>query len=133
MFLSQLTAEEKLAFDAIAHRLVMSDGTLAEQELAIVSQLHAEMGLAESPPSDGLPVEALTAHFASPRSRRIALLELLGIAHADGDFHSEESALLREVAQRFGVDEPEFKLLESWTLRMLSMVTEAQRLVDGEE
>ncbi len=131
MFLQQLTHKEKLAFDALARHLAASDGTLAPQELALLEQLRFELALGEDVAPDARSVTTLAADFTTPRGRRIALLELLGLAHVDREFHPTESDFLRQIARAWDVSETELLVLDGWTLRMLAVVREAETLLEG--
>ncbi len=133
MFLRQLSDDERAAFDTLAHRLVASDGGLARQEEELLSQIRFELGFSQERPVDDRDVDALAEVFAEARSRRIVLLELLGIAHVDHEFHAAEGELVRRLAKKFSVSETELLTLENWTLRMMSMVSEAGALLGNEE
>ncbi len=129
MFLQQLSYDERRAFDALAKVLIASDGNLAPEEARLLSQLRVELGFGDDPPADARSVTELASVFGTHRGRRIALLELLGIAHADGELHSSESEFLRQIARAWGVSEVELLTLENWTLRMLAVAGEAEALL----
>lgn len=121
MFLTQLTDPEKRAFLKLARDLVAIGGVVAEEQemlTAACREMHVQ-------PEAGLALgfdEACRA-FATPRSKKIAVLELMMLAKADGLVQQEENALIGEVAARFGLT-PE---AVTWSRRWAELVLELYR------
>lgn len=59
------------------------------------------------------------------------LLELLGLAHADQDYHATEKEFMQQVASACGVSENELRDMESWVVRQLALVSEAVQFMEG--
>ncbi len=100
MFLSQLTEPEKAAFLALAREMVALNGVMAA-ETEMLAAACREMGLAIDQPVF-LTFEAACAGFCSDRSRKIALMELMLLAKADGLVQAEESDLAKRIQVAFG-------------------------------
>ena len=73
-----------------------------------------------------LALDGIEATFNTPKSRIIALLNLIRLSYADGAFEVEEECLLKEVSRAFGVEDEQFRLLDNWVRRLLSLEEEAR-------
>ncbi len=103
MYLDQLSDVEKHAFSRLAYLLISYYGIDEHEEKLYYSAL-AEMGL-DTPELEGEIDPTIEAKaFSSPASRRIALLELLLLALADGDIEDEEQHMIDFIIQAFGFD-----------------------------
>ena len=69
--------------------------------------------------------------FDSRPTRAAALLEIIGIGHADNEFHPEESGFVRKMASSFGLSDGDVQAMESWVERQLALAQEAERLLNG--
>jgi uncharacterized tellurite resistance protein B-like protein len=105
VFLNLLTAEQQLAFARAAVFMVHVDGNIDEREMILLDQIQHETGLPEMPPTP--PEELIISDlqvFESPVSKRIFLLELVGIVTADGDRHEDELEPMKSWARGLGLD-----------------------------
>ena len=126
MFLRHLDPDERRAFLHLAWKLIHVDGVLAAEEETLFAQCRRLLDLESEPIPAEVDVGAATAAFTSERSRVSALLELLALCHADGDFHPAEQALVRSVASAFGVSAGALSAYESWVLRQVMLMQEAE-------
>ena len=76
-----------------------------------------------------LELHGMDATFDTRRSRVIALLNLIRLSYADGAFEVEEECLLKELSRTFGITEEEFRLLDNWVRRFLSLEEEVRILM----
>ena len=129
MWLSALSAEQREALLGLAHNVVVSDGVLDPNEEGMLDQFKREMELHPSVEAEYLELEGVDATFDTRRSRIIALLNLIRLSYADGAFEIEEECLLKEVSRTFGIAEEEFRLLDNWVRRFLSLEEEARVLM----
>ncbi len=67
--------------------------------------------------------------FDTNTSQVSLLLELIGVAHADGDYHHEENALIQKYADAMNVSKKKLLQLEGWVSKQLSLSLEVQRLL----
>ena len=129
MWLSALSSEQRQALLGLAHNVVVSDGLLDPNEEGMLDEFRREMGLHPTVEAEYLELDGVDATFDTRRSRIIVLLNLLRLSYADGAFEIEEECLLKEVGRAFGVTDGEFRLLDNWVRRFLSLEEEARILM----
>ena len=129
MWLSALSSEQRQALLGLAHNVVVSDGLLDPNEEGMLDEFRREMELHPTAEAEYLELDGVGATFDTRRSRIIVLLNLLRLSYADGAFEIEEECLLKEVGRAFGVNEEEFRLLDNWIRRLLSLEEEARILM----
>lgn len=133
MFLSHFDPDEKRAFLHLSWKLIHIDGVLAAEEETMFAQCRRLLDLeGESIPAT-IDLDAAVGAFTSHQSRVSALLELLALCHADGDFHPAEQALVRTVANGFGVSAEALSAYESWVLRQVMLMQEAEAFWSKED
>lgn len=106
MFLMELDQKEKDLFWKMALNLVMADGVISEEEIALLNQYQKEMGTEYRVEKDDVTsTEELSKEIAhcDDRKKRVIYFELLGLAYADNDFANEEKELLDTYAKVVGV------------------------------
>ncbi len=113
----------------LAHNVVVSDGLLDPNEEGMLDEFRREMELRPNLEAEYLELEGVEATFDTRRSRIIALLNLIRLSYADGAFEIEEECVLKEVCRTFGVNDEEFRLLDNWVRRFLSLEEEARVLM----
>jgi hypothetical protein len=131
VFLAQLTDPEKRAFLKLARDLVALNGVVAEETEMLASACR-EMGV---PPEAGLALsfdEACRA-FGSERSRKIAVLELMMLAKADGLVQREENALIVEVSRVFDLPDESAAWSRRWAELVLELYRSGVRYLDAAE
>ena len=121
MFLENLIGREKSAFLGLAQKIVHADGLLAPREAQLLTTLEAATGETISYGA----VEELVSVFQTRQSRVSALLELMGLGLADGEYHPAESALISEISRAFGFTEDELIGMEIWVVRQVALIEEA--------
>ena len=129
MWLSALSSEQRQALLGLAHNVVVSDGLLDPNEEGMLDEFRREMELHPTVEAEYLELDGVDATFDTRRSRIIVLLNLLRLSYADGAFEIEEECLLKEVGRSFGVSDEEFRLLDNWVRRFLSLEQEARILM----
>lgn len=132
MFLSSLTSAQQATFLALADRVIHADGRLAAEEAAILDALRREIPEPDLVPSDTEDA-SLPVTFPDRRSRVSAVLELIGIAHADGHFDETEGEVIAEIEDAFGFSQTDRALLRDWVLRQLALVRDAEELMQAGE
>lgn len=111
MYLDLLEDFEKIAFSRLAFTMIAYHGIDEHEEKLYYSAL-AEMGIGEPDLDDEVNIPLECAAFRSMTSKRIALMELMLMALADGDLESEERHLIDDIIAAFGFDEQ--TLTEAW-------------------
>ena len=131
MFLHLLNETQQTALLAIAKQFIEVDRHLADEEQNLLELMYAESGLdfdTELPQGD---VASLLPAFDTRQAKAAALLEIIGVGHADQTFHGDESAFVRKMAQGLGIAEDEVRRMESWVERQLQLAQEAERFWAG--
>ena len=126
MFLHVLNDTQQKAFLGLAKQFIECDSSLSDEEQNLLELMLAETGLSfdeEIPPSDP---ETLASTFDTKQARSAVLLELIGVGHADNEFHADESPFIRDVASRLGVSHDDVMKMESWVERQLALAQEAE-------
>lgn len=72
----------------------------------------------------------LFASFASNKSRVIALLELIGLGHADSEYCATEEAFITRMSNAFEVPQADLAAMENWVVRQLLLVAEARAFME---
>lgn len=129
MWLAALTVKQREALLGLAHDVVVSDGLLDPNEEGMLDEFKREMELNPALEGEYLELDGIGATFDTRKARIIALLNLIRLSYADGAFEIEEECLLKEVSRGFGIDDEEFKLLDNWVRRLLSLESEARDLM----
>ena len=122
MFLENLIGKEKSAFLGLAQKVVHADGLLSAREAQLLTALEAAAGETVAQGT----IESLAAVFQTRQSRVSALLELMGLGLADGEYHPAETKLIKEIANALGFTEDELIGMESWTVRQIALIEEAE-------
>ncbi len=125
MWLSALTGKQREALLGLAHNVVVSDGLLDPNEEGMLDEFKREMELNPAHEAEYLALDGIETTFDTHKSRIIALLNLIRLSYADGAFEIEEECLLAEISRGFGIDDAEFRLLDNWVRRLLSLESEA--------
>jgi len=129
MFISNLSTKQQSVFLSLAKRLIASDGNIAPDETALLETIQQQMPSGVSPSDTAL--DTLSTVFECKKSKASMLLELLGLAHADQDYHATEKEFMQQVASACGVSENELRDMESWVVRQLALVSEAVQFMEG--
>jgi hypothetical protein len=129
MFLRRLSKMERQAFLALAREYILADEKLAPAEIEALRVLCAEMEFDANMHLPQKPRQEWLAEFGTRQSRVVALLELLGLAQADGNFEARERELVFETATAFGVSEAELKALADWRDRLQQLLEDAAALM----
>lgn len=69
--------------------------------------------------------------FPTKASQAAVLLELLGLAHADADYHVNEQDFISNTAQQMGVAGDALANMENWVVRQFDLMQEAQQFMEG--
>ena len=107
MFLNSLNPTEKDNFMKLAVAVIKADGIVEESEKQILSAYANEMLIPICNLDEQFDVDSIIKEFAmtsTPQTKRIIFLELLALAFADGNYATEEKALLQQLADAFEFD-----------------------------
>lgn len=91
----------------------------------MLDEFRREMALSNTSSDDEVAISKLSQIFDTPQTRRIAIINLLRLSYVDGEFDVEEECLLKQVAVLFKIEEMEFRRMDSWVRRLMSLENEA--------
>lgn len=128
MFVSQLSPPQQRAFLQLATLLVAVDGEISPEEQAMLSEI--AMTTVDWVPREDVPIAVILQVFDSKRSQASALMELIGLAHADTVYGPEEQAFISELATRMKISTIRLAQMESWVVRQLALVREGFELLE---
>lgn len=131
MFLSQLNQKERLAFQQLAYYLVSFNG-VTEEEAAMLAATDQEMGVASNPSDRSTDLEDLCSRFESGFSQRIALIELLLLAKADGYVCEKETDFASQVTAHFRLPAETVEQAQQWVDVMVKHYMEAVTFLNQE-
>ena len=130
MFLENMTGGEKSAFLGLAQELVRADGVLSSKEDELLASLTAMAGHQQA--AEGT-LEDLAGTFQTRKAKVSALLELLGLALVDGEYHTATRAVVAGIAKAFCFGEDELGGMEAWVARQIVLIEEAAAFWSGED
>ena len=129
MFLNSLNSTEKDNFMKLAVALIKADGVVEESEKQILFAYANEMLIPICNLDEQFDVDSIIKEFAmtsTPQTKRIIFLELLALAFADGNYATEEKALLQQLADAFEFDkafiEQAINLEDAYVAAYMSLV-----------
>ncbi len=113
MFLNILEGKEKEMFLDLAVYAAKANGIVEETEKITIDQYCKEMGISFYDIDRIHELKEVVEFFSKSKkqTKRIAILELLGLCYADGDFDDIEIAFSRKFALDIGIKEKEYDLL----------------------
>lgn len=127
MFIQNLDTKQQSALLYLAKEVIDADGQLHNSEEEILSILASQVDASVSPESVSL--DEMVTLFDTNTSQVSLLLELIGVAHADGDYHHEENALIQKYADAMNVSKKKLLQIEGWVSKQLSLSLEVQELL----
>ena len=133
MFLTELTKSQKDSFLSLSHAIISADGVRSSDELTMMAQYRQEMGLAVAYELPLKPFDSAVATFeaADLSVKRKVIFELVALAYADHNYANEESRLLNEVCEDFGVDGSFLNQCGNCICRLVQLYNEIGQLVNG--
>lgn len=127
MFIEKLNDRQQGILLNLGKKLIAADGNIHDKETELLNVLRAQM----SPSVQETASSNLASDFQTQVSKAALLLEILGLAHADEDYHLDEKSFVSGLAKEVGLDSDTLADMESWVLRQFALVREAQQFLEG--
>lgn len=127
MFVQNLNTEQQSVLLFLAKEVAKADGSLDELQLGMVEILTKQSN--ENVAEKSVTLAELSALFKTEREKCSLLLELLGIAHANNEYHLSEKDLITSYANALNVSEKKLFALENWVEKQLALSTEIETLL----
>lgn len=131
MYLNYLEENEKIAFLKLSHVIAHSDGNFCDNEKIIIGSYCNEMGITDIVFNKNETINNISNEFKSIQSQKIAILELMSIINANGEFKKEEKYIIDTLVNKFNIDEKYLEDVENWTELMLSLIEQGNNLVQS--
>lgn len=124
MFVEKLNYNQQCCLLGFARAVIEADEKILSQESTMLRILRSQM----HPNVDEMPVDlaGLAANFPDAASKASLLLELLGIAHADADFHITEHTLITDIAGALAVESVRLQAMSAWTVSLFGLMKESE-------
>ncbi|MBM74671.1 MAG: hypothetical protein CMK59_04675 [Proteobacteria bacterium] len=130
MFINNLNEEQKSAVVILMHRVAQADGRIDIAESQMLNEVVAGLGVTDL--ETETTTADLVARFNTQKTKVSALLELLAMAHADGEFVATEHHYIREIASQMDISDLELAIYNSWVIRQVALLHEAEEFWGGE-
>lgn len=127
MFLHILTDTQQRAFLVLAREFIEADQYLAAEEQNLLELMWAETGQPFGPELAEGDRATLLAAFDTRQAQAAVLLELIGVGHADSEFHAQESQFIHDAAAKFGVPAERVRAMENWVERQLALARDVEQ------
>lgn len=127
MFIHNLNFEQQSALLFLAREVAKADGSLDELQMGMMSILKAQSQHGVDEKAIDLP--ELANLFDTERAKCSLLLELLGVAHANEEYHLAEKDLISTYATLLGVSHEKLQALEHWVEAQMSLTKTAEQLL----
>lgn len=116
MLLMKLQPKEKFSFLQLAHYLARIDNEYGEKEQEIILEYCAEMGIENDNAfeNDDFSLKDTLIDFKSEKSKKIVILELMILIHADDKFDFQERSLINEIKDAFKFSQKDMDFYSQW-------------------
>jgi len=116
MLLMKLQPKEKFSFLQLAHYLARIDNDYGEKEQEIILEYCAEMGIENDNDfeTEEFNLEDILKDFKSKKSKKIVVLELMILIHADDKFDLKEKALIAKINDIFKLSPKNLEFCSQW-------------------
>ncbi len=134
MFLNQLETEEKKAFISLVVNAANANGIVEDEENQMIEDYCKEMGF---PPADwkaAKPMDEILNVFSvsSEQNKKIALLELIGLMYADGDYDGNERSFVKDFARNINISEEIEENIENVLIQYLEVTRKVYETVSNQ-
>lgn len=116
MLLMKLKPKEKFSFLQLAHYLARIDNEYGEKEHEIILEYCAEMGIEndENFEMDEFCLDETLNDFKTKKSKKIVVLELMILIHADDKFDLKERTLISKINDAFKLPSRDLEFCSQW-------------------
>ncbi|WP_276784786.1 TerB family tellurite resistance protein [Thalassolituus oleivorans] len=128
MFVSSLNKDQQGILLSFAEQVVCADGVITTDEKILLDSIVAQC----SPTVKKISVEvdSLSTLFNTQQSKVSLLLELIGLAYADEEYHESERSLIKIVAKALDIESDLLEEMESWVARQFILIHEAKTFME---
>lgn len=130
MYLNKLNIEEKKAFLGLAHLVAGANGVVDDAEKNMIAQYCVEMEITDIP-SEKSSIESVISVFDNSTKvvKNIVMLELVGLCMTDGEYDTDETGVLEEIATGLGISKELINDFESDLKDYFEVVTKMTKRI----
>jgi len=129
MFISYLNNEQQGQLLSLAEMIMNADGNIAEEEISIINTMKAQCS-PDVLTAGKVSISDLATRFSTQPAKVSLLLELIGVAYADDDYHETEKKLIQEIASSLNISFPLLADMESWVKRQFLSMKEVNTFME---
>ncbi len=111
MFLNRLSEKEKNAFLSLSIHVSNANGKFHDAEKDMIQEYCREMGIPFFDAGSPQAMDEIIAVFkeADAHIKKIVLLEILGLAYADGNYDQSEKTFVLDCAEKIGLTDSDIE------------------------
>ena len=128
MFVNHLNPLQQGCLLGLSKLVIEVDGSLSSKETEVFSIIKSQCQDTVSVAEE--PMSLIEDCFKDNTSKVSLMLELVGVAYADSEYHENEKALLNNIANKLGLSQDLLQDIETWVERQLALVKEAQVMLE---
>ena len=131
MLLMKLEPREKFSFLQLAHYLARIDNEYGEKEEEIILEYCAEMGIDNDDDFDiaDFSLEDILKDFKNKKSRKIVILELMILIHADDKFDLKERTLITKINSSFDFSSKDVEFYSQWGKAVAALYSQGRLFI----
>jgi len=130
MFVQLLTPQQQISLIKTAEQLIASDNVIAKEEESILQILKDQVSQ-DIKSAEKFELSSIKQLFDTKKQKIAFLIELVGIALIDEEFHSSERSLITEIASLLNVSDSDLKQVEEWVLQQMALQKSATKLMES--
>ncbi|MEK6199306.1 MAG: TerB family tellurite resistance protein [Psychrobacter sp.] len=128
MFVQNLNKNQQSVLLYLAREVAKADGNLHELQVGVMQIIRAQCE--SSVEEREVSLDELSEVFDNERVKCSLLLELIGIANANSEYHVSEKDLIGKYAQVLGFSANKLNLLDKWVEKQLVLMAEVEQLLN---
>ncbi|WP_196221179.1 TerB family tellurite resistance protein [Sansalvadorimonas verongulae] len=128
MFIQNLNAKQQFLLVEMAETIITSDGKISENEQVVLNTILAQVS-EEAKVLTDVRISDVGRIFDTQTAKSSLLLELLGIALADDEFHDNEEEYLLDVARKISVSAEHLTELKDWVVGLMKHMKKLEPLM----
>ena len=133
MLLMKLEAKEKFAFLQLAHYLARIDNEYKNEEIEIILEYCVEMGIDNDEffNMSDFDLENILKTFKTKYSKKIVILELMILIHADEKYNTKEEKLVIKINEYFSLSQKDLAHASSWGKTIASLYQQGKIFIES--
>lgn len=132
MLLMKLEPKEKFSFLQLAHYLARIDNEYGEKEQEIILEYCAEMGIDNDDAFENkeFSLDNTLKDFKSNKSKKIVILELMILIHADDKFDLKERTLINQISDAFDFSNMDMEFYSQWGKAVAALYQQGKLFIE---